>query len=440
MNLHKEKYKRRIAAFLLIACFVLMIFTFCKLFLSYYSNKQASQIAIATQYMAIAERIADGLDKKAYERHLMTRQYDSNRDSIKQYLETYRESVNALFIYTLELDESDVAKTMIGAHPDYMEELPVGIPCTVPAKQVKQAKNGQAYYTDIITDEHFGVYVSVGVPFYNEAGKMLGVLGIDIDVSHLELISKEVMSSNKIVFIFDIVFILALLLAALVLYKWYRSNFKQELLESQKIYVSELGKVIASIKSSRHDLMNHLSVLHGLMHLKLYDKASDYLNQMTVDAKAFDLSVRIKNPVLIILLQSKWELAKSKNIDIHYEVEPDEYDKIESMDLVKILANLLDNAIEATELYDGANPKQIRVACQTVQAKYRFIVENPAILSPEAQKGLFQVGYTTKHSDHALRGNGLMIIARTVEKYDGIIDFQYEQEQVVFQVTIASNH
>lgn len=436
MNLLKEKHKKRIAIILLVSVIILSIFTSFKLYLSYYSINKASQITIAKQYISIAENIANGLDKEKYEQYLRTQQYDDNRESIKEYLENNRHSINALIVYTLLLDDSDVAKAMVAAPPSNVPELPIGFPCTVPTKQVNYAKNGLPYSTDILVDETYGVYLSVGVPFYNDSGKLLGVLGIDIDVSELDSISQQVMSSNKVFFILDVLFIIALLLVTFMLHKWYKSNLKRELHESERMYISELGKVMSSIKSSRHDLMNHLQVLHGLMELKLYDKAADYLKQMKFDSKTLDLSLRIKNPVLLILLQSKWEHAQTKNIEIHFETDPDEYLRIESMDLVKILSNLLDNAIDAVEFYSGEHPKRIRVTCKTIGTKYIFAVENPSILSAKEQKNIFQYGYTTKENTNSLRGNGLMIVKRTVEKYRGDMHFQYSNEKVLIQITL----
>lgn len=161
---------------------------------------------------------------------------------------------------------------------------------------------------------------------------------------------------------------------------------KQESHESEIMYMSEMSKVMSSIKSSRHDLMNHFQVLHGLLTLKKYDRAVDYLKQLAADSKALDLSLRINNPVVLILFQSKWELAQSKGIELQFDTEPEEYSRIESMELVKILSNLLDNAIEATEGYSGERPKKIRVTAKTVGSQYVFTVYNPAVLTSKQRK------------------------------------------------------
>ncbi|MCM3630140.1 GHKL domain-containing protein [Paenibacillus glycanilyticus] len=425
---------RRQFLFLVTSFIILSVLTCSKLVLTYYSTGKATQTTLAKQYITIAKDISDGLDKNAYEQFLQTKQPDS---SITQYLEEYRSRINALYVYTLLLDDTNVAKVMLAAVPTASDFLPIGSPCTVPPKQVNQAKDGLVYYTDIIKDETHGVYLSVGVPIVTESGKLLGVMAIDIDASQLESIGQEVIDSNKVIFTIDILFAVILLLAFFVLRKWHKTRLKQDLYESEQIYISEMGKVINSIKSSRHDRMNHLQVLHGLLTLKKYDRATDYLKQLAADSRALDLSMKINNPVILILFQSKWELAQSKGIEMQFETDTDEFSKIESMDLVKIFSNLLDNAIEATEVYEGKLARQILVTSRSKGSKTIYTVENPAILNPKDQKQLFQTdGYTTKANPNKLRGNGLSIIAKTVQKYHGDIRLRYENETVIIQITL----
>jgi Signal transduction histidine kinase regulating citrate/malate metabolism len=425
---------RRQLLFLVTSFILLSVLTCSKLVLSYYSTEKATQTTLAKQYITIAKNIEDGLDIAAYERFLQTKQTDS---SIEQYLEEYRSRINALYVYTLLLDETDVAKVMLAAVPPNAPPFVIGFPCTVPPKQVNQAKKGIVYYTDIIKDESHGVYLSVGVPIMNDSGKQLGVVAIDIDASQLESISQSVINSNKIIFAIDILFAVMLLLAFFILRKWHKTRLKQDLYESEQMYISEMGKVMNSIKSSRHDLMNHFQVLHGLLTLKKYDRAENYLKQLAADSRTLDLSLRINNPVVLILFQSKWELAQSKGIELQFDTAPEEYSRIESMDLVKILSNLLDNAIEATNAYEGKLPRIIRVTARKTGLQYVFTVYNPATLTSKEQKRLFhKYGYTSKDNPDALRGHGLMIITRTVHKYHGEIQFKYENEEVSIQILL----
>lgn len=437
MIMFKNIYSRKkIIYFIVVSCVVLSVLMGAKLFISYYSIGKSAEVTFAKHYIEIAKDIAAGLDRDVYQEFLSTQQDDENRQQIKQYLEQYYSRVKALYIYILMLDETDVSKVMVAAIPSGVEDLPIGAPCTVPAHQIKQAKAGQNYFTDIIKDEHNGSYLSIGVPFYDNDGEILGIVAIDIGANELGKVSDQVLKSNIFIFFIDILFAVVLLIVAFSLNQWYKSGLQQDLKESEDMYISELRRVIDAIKSSRHDMMNHLQVLGGLMDMKLYDKANDYLKQMSVESKVVEMSLRIKNPILMIIFQSKWEFAQSKNIQMYFDTDQNEYSRLNSMDLARIYSNLLDNAIEATEAYWGDLPKQINVTCNTIGEKYIFTVENTAILTADQEKSLFKNGYTTKENGDELSGNGLKIIKRTVDIYKGDIYFQYEREKVLIQITI----
>jgi two-component system, LytTR family, sensor histidine kinase AgrC len=436
MKSYRYNPKKKVVFFIIFTLLILGLLTFLKILLSYYTTEKASQITIAQQYIAIAKTIADGLDKDTYEKVLSAKQYDDNNAAIKHYLEEYRTRINALYVYTLELDNSDVAKVIVAAMPPGFDENLMGTPCTVPAKQVNQAKNGMVFYTGVIDDPSYGLYITVGVPFYSSTGKLTGVLGIDVDVNHLQAIGQEVVRSSSLILVVDILFVVLLLVVIYTFHRWYRASLKHDLSESETMYISEMSKILLSIKAGRHDLMNHLQVLRGLMDMKMYDRTNEYLKQISIDTRTLDLSTRIKNPVLMVLFHTKWQQAQAKGIDLQFEIDPDDYSRVSSMDLVKIFSNLLDNAIEAVEAYDGDRPKNINVVCKAVGSVYIFEVENPALLTAKDQKNLFQRNYTTKSTDSVLRGNGLMIIKRTVDKYEGKIYFYYENEKVLIQISI----
>ncbi|MBH5319601.1 GHKL domain-containing protein [Paenibacillus sp. GSMTC-2017] len=427
---------KRMVFFIIVSSSVLGILTISRLVVSYYSTDKSAQIALANQYIAIADDIAVGIDKEVYRNYLITKERDENWRIIKNYLEEYRSKINAVYVYTLMLDESNVSKNTVVAMAPSSKEFLFGSACTVPPDQVKRAKSGHSYFTGIIGDMYSGYYLSVGVPFYGDDGKILGVVGIDIDAEALKLVSGQVVKSNMFIFVIDILFAIALLIVVFVLNKWYKNRMKDDLKETEKMYLSEFGKLIDTIKSSRHDLKNHLQVLYALMNINSYDRVRDYLRGMASESKVLDLSMQIKNPVLMVLFQSKWELAQSKNINIHFDTDLNDFERVESMDLVRIFANLIDNAIEAMETNPQEYAEPIQIVCKSFGSNYVFSVENSAEISSMDEKRLFQSGFTTQNNKNGLRGNGLTIIKRTVEKYQGHIYVHYEQGKILIKITL----
>lgn len=64
----------------------------------------------------------------------------------------------------------------------------------------------------------------------------------------------------------------------------------------------------------------------------------------------------------LILFHTKWEQAKSRNIVMQFAECPDPFDQIPSIDLIKWMSNLIDNALDAAASVQGE--KWIRVSCQ----------------------------------------------------------------------------
>jgi sensor histidine kinase regulating citrate/malate metabolism len=411
-----------------------------KLYLSYYSTTQSAQVALANQYIGIATDIAEGLDKELYQHVLHNRETDQAYTAVRLYLERYRYRIHALYVYTLALDTNDKAEVIVAASPAGKQQVAIGSPCLVPVKSVKLAQNGGSYYTRLLDDDTNGTYMSVGVPFYNEAQELMGILAIDIEASRLAHISNQVVNGTRIPFITDLLFAVLLLVVVFLLRKWYKLRLRQDRKQTEELYMTELAQVIDAIKSGRHDFMNHLQVLNGLFSMRLYDKAGDYLKELTFKSKALQLSLKMQNPVLLVLFQSKWEQAQLRGVELQFDTDMEDYSRVDSVDLVKLFANLLDNAIEAVELYGGARPRRIRVICKTVGGKYILAVENPAELTPAEQRSFFKNGYTSKargsFSHPMPRGNGLTIIKRTADRYKGDVIFQYDEGVVLIQVVI----
>lgn len=405
------------------------------MYFSYYSIHKSAHVAVATKYIGIAEKIGDGLNKEAYEQFLEAPAYNEYRQRVTDYLDEYRSMTNSLYVYILALDDTDVAKLMISAFPDG-DQPEIGFPCTVPPKQVNEAKQGLAYYTGLINDGVNGVYLSVGSPLYNDTGDLIGVIAIDIAADDLEEVGNQIIQNNMLFILIDILFTLLLLLVFFMLHKWYKRQVSLDLKDTEKLYIVELSKVMETVKSSRHDMLNHFQVISGLIEIGRHEKARDYLKELSVGAQMLDLSLKVKNPVLMVLFQTKWEAIQSKNIQMIVDMDWNEFPRVESLDLVRIFSNLLDNALEAVEVVPEEHAREIRVSCKAVKNRYEFTVENSAELTAEEEQQLFQSGFTTKTNRSGARGNGLTIVKTTVKKYKGTIFYEYKQGKVLIKITI----
>lgn len=220
----------------------------------------------------------------------------------------------------------------------------------------------------------------------------------------------------------------ALLLAnAAVFYLLHRM---EQAAQSQKKLVAlgqQLQMQAANMESARglyeaqrkatHDFRAQLEVLGQLLRNQEYDAARKYLESVSGRQSDRLVLVDCHHPILNALFNIKAEAAAQKQIEIRFAVNDLSALPFDQADLTVLLANLLDNAIEACE--KCAQPRTIEVRALKEESFF-FSVHNTSL--PVA----IQDGHipTTK-PDPRLHGFGLPNVKAIVEKYHGTCAMQY---------------
>ncbi len=429
---------KKIKGIILLSIFLLLALTTVNIVVSYFSTINAAEVSIANQSIEMAKSIAADLDVAAYQRFLVHKQRDADFWKIAEYLNDAKKKIGATYVYILLVDNPEVTKTMIHgmtkADPiDYY----IGEYCTVPKTQIALALQSKTYSTGIIHDAKLGDYMSVGAPIKDAAGKMIGYLGIDMGARMVEEIGGVVIANSYSTFFFNVVFVLVMLVLFLVIQRWYQREMKKAVGETELTYQEEFRAILTSVRSIRHDFVNHIQVLYGLLDFKYYQRAVEYIESLFKEIKLVDLTLKINNPTLLVLFQSKWVLAQNKQIELEYDVMQDMFDRIKSTDLIRIFSNLIDNAIEAVQDMPQEQRK-IKVTCKRVGNHYWFEVQNTGRSIPEHERAhLFAGGFTTKQqSPDKPRGFGLSIVKAIVHQYSGEVDFTSNSQLTTFRVMI----
>ncbi|MGE7623503.1 GHKL domain-containing protein [Viridibacillus sp. NPDC096237] len=419
----------KIRLILVLSTVLLLLFTGLNVFISYLKMKKTVEESIANQSLEAAKSIATEIDIETYQKFLNNPMKNEYYWELTNYLNDARKKLGALFVYTLEVDNPKISKVMIGGLPKELDEgYSIGEICTVPEAQVKRAYQGDTFVTGVIEDPNNGSYVSVGAPIKNEEGTVIGYLAIDIGVNTLNDIKGKVLKNNLFMLVFNGVFILVVIGSFLFLQRWYQKEVTKEVGYTEDTYQSELKTLITSISSIRHDFTNHIQVLHGLLQLGEVGQAQQYLSSLSKEVQAIEsLKLNIDHPGLSILLQTKKLAAQNYSIDIDFTISHDSFDKIKTTDLIIILSNLIDNAIDAAIELPEAERK-IMIDCQANDTKYVFKITNtgPEIIENEY---IYKQGYSTKKAEQGkIRGQGLFIVKEVVNKYNGKISIDSSTE------------
>lgn len=234
---------------------------------------------------------------------------------------------------------------------------------------------------------------------------------------------------NEIVFISVGIMIFSSIFLFIVLYLFY-GNQNNNLEESMK----NLEELNTKLRAQRHDYLNHLQVIYGLMELEEYEEAKKYMKPVFKDIMKVSKALKTKQPAVNALLQAKMEAAEKEEIDFYMEIRSDlKAIAIEPWDLCKILGNLIDNGITALKEKEGE--RQLHVEMWEDREKYYFDIYNNGPMIPKENRELiFRQGFTTKKEDG--HGMGLSIISRIIKENNGKITLFSDEKRTSFQVEI----
>ena len=100
-------------------------------------------------------------------------------------------------------------------------------------------------------------------------------------------------------------------------------------------------------RKSTHEFKRHIQVIRDLLDRKEYETAQDYVRQLQADRTLKVFSVTSNNPVIDVVLNQKHQVAQENGIKMRVKVNDLSSVSIKTNELVVLLSNLLDNAIEA---------------------------------------------------------------------------------------------
>lgn len=207
------------------------------------------------------------------------------------------------------------------------------------------------------------------------------------------------------------------------LLKEYENRIERLLLKQQNEYYIKqfeiMDQVWKSTRVQRHDMKNHFLALQGYLEKENTDKALVYINQL-VESTSFDKEIaRSGNVDVDSILNYKINEAKNKGIDVALKLEIPMHMNIRSVDMVVILGNLLDNAIDATSKLR----KDKRIRMELIYKKnVLFISERNTFNGYVAKEGTTLL---TTHKDKDNHGIGLNNIHKVLKAYDGEMEISY---------------
>ncbi len=183
---------------------------------------------------------------------------------------------------------------------------------------------------------------------------------------------------------------------------------------------------VEATRKYRHDLAKHIQTMEKLLEGQNLNHACEYRDNLKEQYESLKSREFCSDEIVNTILNIKKEQCCEKKIPLEIQVEDVIYNEIEEADLVSILHNLLDNAIEANERIFEEKERGIWFGMKK-ESNYIVIEMKNRIIKGE--KITFQT-HKIRKEEH---GIGTKIIEMLVKKYNGTRTWQVQEEQLIFE-------
>lgn len=208
-----------------------------------------------------------------------------------------------------------------------------------------------------------------------------------------------------------------------------QKNKSETMLKIMKIHDEEQRKAFQSIEQMhrniqilRHDMKSEWVVINQAIKSGNYDYAQSISEKMIGSKiKQFEDTITVSNSALNAFLNYKISIAMEGGINISSYIQ-DDFEAFEDYDIITLLSNLLDNAIEACE---NINEPRISIVI-TTKANYLSIV-----IANKIKESVLSKNPKLKSTKQgaAVHGLGTKSVKQICDKYDGMIDY-YEKDDM----------
>ena len=109
------------------------------------------------------------------------------------------------------------------------------------------------------------------------------------------------------------------------------------------------------LRVQRHDFLNHLQVISGLLQLKRYDGAFAYIQQVGEELGRAGITARLGCPEIVAVILTSELAASQKGVQINVEISTDfEKGLMSAFAVAEIVRDMLNTAISLVEVSVGA--------------------------------------------------------------------------------------
>lgn len=204
---------------------------------------------------------------------------------------------------------------------------------------------------------------------------------------------------------------------------------KQQSIGQLELYNS-LRKNYDIQRKRTHEYKNQIMCIDSLLKKKNYDKLEEYLNSIFDKLDGQLDMVDTNNEVVNAVINAKYYEALQNDVLFILKINDLSHIKVSDEDIVTILSNLLDNAIEAAGQCD-IDKRTVGIKLLYEDDVLSIAVSNSYKTEPE----IMEDGYMrTIKDDKEQHGLGIRNVVATLEKYNAEYIIDYKNGEFVFSI------
>lgn len=205
-------------------------------------------------------------------------------------------------------------------------------------------------------------------------------------------------------------------------------QMKSELtrLQTEQSYYQILEQQNQQLMMYTHDAKKHLSAIQALND---DPQIGNYVAALSQQLADYSRNCHSGNKLLDVIIHKYTVDCKMRGIHFEHDVKVCNLSQLDDIDLVAILGNLIDNAVAAAE-----DSTEKVISLNTVRRNsYSVIILTNSCDYPPKQSGNRLL--STKPDTQA-HGFGLKSVKKTIEKYQGDFEWNYDMDTKQFTMTV----
>jgi len=220
---------------------------------------------------------------------------------------------------------------------------------------------------------------------------------------------------------------------------------KADALKKEQIYeekMAAMNEEFKKIRAQRHDFLKHVNTINHLLWKNENHELKEYFQNLLSEYHAANMSIKGEDGHIAATLLQSFQKGTNAGVKVTYDLDvPMSRLPLKPVDQIKLIGNLLDNAIEAAEEYlqSGEEDWKPEVSVKTEIYSGIFILEirnHAHFYNPKILDSLFQTFEVSTKDPSQHEGIGTYIISNLVKNYHGKLTYSYKKPILSIKIKI----